>query len=86
MSEIAILTAKDVGKMFGAAPETVTKCILNGTFPVGLAYKDANGARTIVLKNRLDLWLAGADLSLGVKMGDPSCGRGNRNGGVRYDA
>lgn len=71
--QVDFLSVGDVANLFGTTPPKIVAAIKNGTLPIGFV-GEANGAhernRTIIVKQRLEKWLNGEDLSRPVIGGE----------------
>lgn len=64
MLDVEIMTTEEVAQALHTTPMKVTAMVLNGTLPVGCAAEGKPGERnrTIIIKKRLEAWLAAKDL------------------------
>lgn len=66
MYEVDLMSVEEVAKLFGTTGPKITTAILNGTLPIGFVSKAETAAertRTIIVRQRLEKWLNGEDLS-----------------------
>ena len=63
MEKIETLTKDEIAKALGLSPTAIPDMILNGTLPIGCAYKRENASRVVIIKKRWEKWIEGKDLS-----------------------
>ena len=60
-----LMKVEDVATILQTTPRKVTAAIRNGTMPIGAVGdedRDDKRVRTIIIKQRFERWIAGADL------------------------
>ena len=66
MCEVDFMEVSEVARLFGTTPPKIVAAIKNGTLPIGFVADSPEPnvrTRTIIVKQRLEKWLNGEDLT-----------------------